>query len=98
MHDLKEKPIHPVRGGGTGGALGARAPPLLGPKILKSALFYPEFPMDKVLQATVPPPTFRRVPPPLSNWCSVLTDTGNLASHWTLFSTGVVSVLSIGFV
>ena len=44
-----------TRGGGTGGALGARAPPLLGPKILKSALFHPEFPVDKVPQAPVPP-------------------------------------------
>ena len=35
--------------------LGARAPPLWEPKRLKSALFYPEFPMDKVPQA---PPHF----------------------------------------
>ena len=27
--------------------------------------FYPEFPVDMVPQAPVPPPTFRRVPPPL---------------------------------
>ena len=59
-----------TRGGGTGwGALGARAPPpLLGPKILKIALFYPEFPMEKVQQAPVPPsPTFRRVSSAFAN-------------------------------
>ena len=42
-------------GGGTGGTCPS---PLLEPKILKSALFYPEFPVDKVPQALVPPPHF----------------------------------------
>ena len=33
--------------------------------MLKVPFFYPEFPVDKVPQAPVPPLPFRRVPPPL---------------------------------
>ena len=47
--------------GGTGGT----CPPLLRPKMCKVPLIYPEFPVQKLPQAPVPPPTFRSVPPSL---------------------------------
>ena len=56
-----------IRGGGTGG--GAHAPPpLLGLKILKSALFTLNFPWGDHGQGAPGSgaPTFRRVPPPLA--------------------------------